>query len=238
MNRIRNQFAAEVEQLCPVLHEMYRRIGVFQKRRTERNRRLLLEQLAVVGPRLAFFKPYLQRPKQAYFDALADPSLGISDRIVALDVAVGAMHIDFPMARAYMHRESRRLREVLAACRLCPEQLRSSPPDAGDGALVTGIGASPGVVVGAAHIARRTSDYRRLPEGAILVTTMPRPEFIEHLRVLAGIVTDQGSSLCHAAIVARELHLPCVVGTDRATKRIKTGWRIRVDGSAGTVTRT
>lgn len=237
MNRIRKQFAREVELLCPILHETYRRIGMFQKNRTARNERWLLAQLERVAPHLAFFQAYVPRPKRAYFDALADASLPISDRIVALDVAVGALHIEFPVRRAYMHAESRRLREVLDASRLGEADADFNPAAISPAALVSGVGASPGVVVARAHVARRSSEYRRLPAGTILVTTAPRPEFIESIRSVIGMVTDQGGWLCHAAIVARELRVPCVVGTRHATRRIKTGWPIRLDGSAGEVTR-
>jgi phosphoenolpyruvate synthase/pyruvate phosphate dikinase len=56
------------------------------------------------------------------------------------------------------------------------------------------------------------------------------------LHLVAGIVTDHGSHACHAAIVAREMGFPAVVGTVNATTRIETGDRIRLDGSKGEVT--
>lgn len=237
MNRIRKEFARQVEQLLPALHETYRRIGVYQKNCTDRNRRRLLEQLEIVVPLLAFFRAYVPRPKRGYFLALPDESLELSDRIIALDVAVGSLHIEFAVPRAYMHQESRRLREVLEASRLSSEDAGFDPEAVSPDALVAGIGACPGVAVGPAFVARRQSDYRRLPARAILVAPATRPELIHTLSRAAGIVTDAGGMLCHAAIVARQRHLPCVVGTGRATRLIKTGWRIRIDGSTGQVTR-
>ncbi|HJN17346.1 MAG TPA: PEP-utilizing enzyme [Armatimonadota bacterium] len=238
MNRIRKQFGREVEALCPVLHETYARVGAFQTNRTPRNEERLLAQLDEVAPLLEFFRPWVPGPKQAYFMALAEELLDISDRIIALDVAVGALHIDFPMERAYMHRESRRLREVLEMCRVSDDDLATDPLAGRSDALLTGIPASPGVALGTAAIASKTSDYRNLQRGSILVTTMPRPEFVEHLQAVKGIVTDTGGRLCHAAIVARELRVPCVVGTERATRRIKPGWQISVNGTTGEVRRT
>lgn len=236
MNRIRKAFANEVERLLPVLHETYRRVAAFQRRRTARNARRLLKQLDAAAPMLAFFRPYVQPAKQAYFVALADASLDVSDRIVALDVAVGSMHIAFAVERAYMHRESARLREVLAACR---RDDGDDPGTAQDrpGALVQGIPASPGVGTGRAFVARRSGDVTRVPDGAVLVARMTRPELVHRMTSVAGIVTDEGGALCHAAIIARELGVPCVVGTRVATQRIATGWPIRVDGSTGEVTR-
>jgi pyruvate,water dikinase len=70
-----------------------------------------------------------------------------------------------------------------------------------------------------------------------MVTARARPEMIGPARSAAGIVTDGGGALSPAAILARELALPCVVWTRCATWRIESGWRIRVDGSTGAVTR-
>ena len=84
--------AKEVEELCPILHETYRRIGMFHKNRTARNEQLVLDQLEAAAPLLAFFRSYVPGRKQPYFLALSDNSLPISDRIVALDVAVGGNH--------------------------------------------------------------------------------------------------------------------------------------------------
>jgi len=235
MNRIRRQFAAELERLLPALHETYRCVGVFQKGRTPRNEERLLDQFGSVAPLLAFYRPYVPRRKRAYFDALADTSLDTSDRIVALDMAVGAMHIKFAVERAYMHQESARLREVLEACRVSDTGAHLPANDGG--ALVTGLGASPGVAVGRAHLTERAEDCRCLPPGTIVVARMTRPELIEGLRPVAGIVTDLGGTLCHAAIIARELGIPCVVGTCWATQRIRPGWMIRLDGSTGSVAR-
>jgi pyruvate,water dikinase len=52
---------------------------------------------------------------------------------------------------------------------------------------------------------------------------------------MAGIITDTGGSLCHAAVVSRELRIPCVVGTQHATKTLKNKWRVEVDGTQGIV---
>ena len=233
MNRIRKAFKAEVEALAPLLHETYRRVGIFQKNRNERNERLLLSQLDVVAPHLDFFRPHVPDRKQGYFLALANPSLDVSDRIIALDVAVGALHIEFPVERAYMHQESDRLRTVLEESRWH----EADAPRAGTTASVSGTGAATGVVTATAYVATRTSDFRRIPPGAVLVTTAPRPELVSGLHDLVALVAERGGMLSHAAIVSRELGIPCVVGATNATRRIRTGQLVTVDGAAGTVKR-
>jgi phosphoenolpyruvate synthase/pyruvate phosphate dikinase len=237
MAKIRTLFRTEIEALLPVLHETYRRVGVFQKNRTGRHEGSLQSQLELVGERLAIFVEYLQPTKQAYYHALRDTSLSISDRIVALDTFVGMMHIEFAMERAYMHAESPALRRVLEQSRQSVDDVVSVGDDSVDGLLVRGIPASPGAATGKAALIRRNSDYRRLPANSVVVAHMTRPELIMGIERIAAIVTDIGGSLCHAAIIARERGIPCVVGTEKATQVIRSKTMVTVDGTSGEVTR-
>lgn len=234
-NKIRAFFAREVENLLPVLHETYRLIGTYQKGRQLHEQEKLRVQLDLVGEQLAFFKPYLQAPKRPYFDALCDSSLSTKDRIIALDTAVGAMHIEFAIPRAYMHQESKALRRVLEQSRI--SDLDEIAPPSDDENIVTGLAASLGIGTGKAFLVRRPSDYRRLPSGCIVVAHMTRPEISMSIDKIAGIVTDLGGSLCHAAIIAREFHIPCVVGTQTATQKIVQRTLVCVDGDRGQITR-
>ncbi len=233
-NKIRAHFKSEVDALLPILHETYRLIGLFQSDRNRRNERELLGQLDQVGQRLAFFKPLLQIPKQPYFDAVLERDLPISDRIIALDTAVGAMHIEFAMPRAYMHRESQALRQVLEASRHNAADDVREVETAND-ALLSGLAASPGIATGKAFLVRKNADYRRLPSGSIIVAEMTRPELVAQIGKVAGIVTDHGGSLCHAAILAREYGLPCIVGTRQATALIRSKNLLRINGSSGQI---
>jgi len=235
VNTIRENFKREVAALLPILHETYRRIGRFQKNRTERNERAALRQLRAAGETLAFFKPLVPRKKQPYFDAVLNESLSPSDRIISLDIAVGAMHIEFSMPRAYMHREGEELRRALELSRHVESDATGRAADPASDLLVSGIGASPGFVTGKAALIRRTSDYRRLPSGSIVVAKMTRTDMMVGVEKIAGIVTDIGGSLCHAAIIAREIGIPCVVGTETATQVIAERQMVSVNGGDGTV---
>jgi phosphohistidine swiveling domain-containing protein len=234
VNEIRKRFAAEVEKLYPALHETYRRIGIYQKNRSDRNAAKLEQQLAAVAPLVQFFQPYVPGQKQAYFAALVSPHLQLSDRIVALDIAIGALHVDFPAERAYAHRESARLQQVVAAARPVGNTGAAERP--GD-AYLTGEPASPGVAKGPVHLASVSSSYRRAPSGAVLVAASPRPELLATLSDAAAIVAERPGQLSHAAIIARELGVPCVVGVTGATKRLKETWIVSVDGNTGAVYR-
>jgi pyruvate,water dikinase len=101
--------------------------------------------------------------------------------------------------------------------------------------LVHGLGASPGRASGLVRVLESPSDEASMKSGEILVTHMTSPDWVPIMRRAAAIVTDAGGMTSHAAIVARELGLPCIVGARDATGVLATGTMVTVDGSAGTV---
>jgi pyruvate,water dikinase len=116
------------------------------------------------------------------------------------------------------------------------EQLKSWSEPAGSGNELRGFGASPGVVEGIAHVVRGVDEISTIREGEILVCPVTAPSWAPIFGKIKAAVSDIGGAMSHAAIVAREYGLPAVVGTGHATKRIKTGQRVRVDGTTGIVT--
>ena len=101
--------------------------------------------------------------------------------------------------------------------------------------IVTGKGASPGLASGKAQIVGSAKEISKVDQGEILITSMTTPDFVPAMRKAIAIVTDEGGVTSHAAIVSRELGVPCIVGTDEASKKIKTGQVITVDGQKGLV---
>ncbi len=101
--------------------------------------------------------------------------------------------------------------------------------------LVKGFGASPGIAGGRARLLRSAGEMESLRAGEVLVTTMTTPDMVPAMARAAAIVTDEGGMTCHAAIVSRELGVPCVVGTRTGTKSIADGAEVSVDGKAGAV---
>ncbi len=83
---------------------------------------------------------------------------------------------------------------------------------------IKGVSASSGVVIGKAKIVKDIKDGYKIKKGDILVTGMTRPHWMPFIKKAAGIVTDEGGITCHAAIVARELGIPCIIATKVATK--------------------
>lgn len=101
--------------------------------------------------------------------------------------------------------------------------------------LVRGTPACSGQADGRARIIFHRGEFQKFKSGDILVTTMTHPEFMTLMKQASAIVTDEGGMTCHAAIISRELGVPCVIGTKVATKVFKDGDRIEVDATKGVV---
>ena len=101
--------------------------------------------------------------------------------------------------------------------------------------LISGAPASPGMASGPVRIVSDASQIDRIRSGDILVAAMTTPDFVPAMKRAAAIVTDRGGRTAHAAIVSRELGIPCVVGTGQATSILTEGQIISVDGSTGKI---
>ena len=101
--------------------------------------------------------------------------------------------------------------------------------------LLTGNKASPGLASGPVKIVHDPSEIDKVIKGDVLVTSMTTPDFVPAMKRAVAIITDRGGRTSHAAIVSRELGIPCVVGTERATEVLKEGQIVTVDGSQGKV---
>lgn len=98
-----------------------------------------------------------------------------------------------------------------------------------------GFGAQTGRIVGRARIIAGSYEFDKLRAGDILVAPMTSVDFTPLFEIVGGIVTDEGGITCHAAVIARERGIPCVIGTRTATSFIKDGDTVCVDGSQGCV---
>jgi len=107
------------------------------------------------------------------------------------------------------------------------EELSSTGP-------LVGLGVSPGVAEGVARVVLDPSESELLP-GEILVCSITDPSWSSYFLIAAGVVIDVGGPLSHGAIVARELGIPCVINTVDGTRRLRSGDRLRIDGSSGQV---
>lgn len=109
--------------------------------------------------------------------------------------------------------------------------------------ILKGIPANRGKAIGRVRIVsgdtindkQLLKELSKVKRGDILVTTMTRPLFVVVMRKIKALITDRGGILCHAAMVAREFNLPCIVNTIRATRVLKNRQKILVDGDKGIV---
>jgi phosphohistidine swiveling domain-containing protein len=117
-----------------------------------------------------------------------------------------------------------------------PERFYQEAVDAGpvDG-RITGIAGSPGVVEGTARVVMTVDQFDEVRDGDVLVCQMTNPAWVVLFTKIAALVTDTGGVTSHPAVLSREFGIPAVIGTSVATDRIRTGDRLRVDGSTGVV---
>ncbi len=100
---------------------------------------------------------------------------------------------------------------------------------------VKGATGSPGKARGPARIVHTNLGLHKVRDGDVLIAHMTRQDFVPYLRHVVALVTDEGGIGCHAAIIARELRIPCIVGTRTATSAFRDGDPVEVDADAGTV---
>jgi pyruvate, water dikinase len=101
--------------------------------------------------------------------------------------------------------------------------------------ILEGLAASPGIAYGKIKIIEDLKDLQKIIPGDVLVTKMTNPDMVVTMQKSAAIVTDEGGLTAHAAIVSREMGIPCVVGTQEATTKLKEGEIITVDGFTGKI---
>jgi pyruvate,water dikinase len=101
--------------------------------------------------------------------------------------------------------------------------------------LARGLAASPGIAAGKVISIKDINEISRVKDGDILVTGMTNPDMVPAMRKAAAVVTDEGGRTCHAAIVSRELGIPCIVGTKNGTETLTDNMVVTVDATRGVV---
>jgi len=101
--------------------------------------------------------------------------------------------------------------------------------------ILKGQAASPGLASGPVRKILSAKEINKIEKGDVLVAPMTSPDFVPAMKKVVAIITDKGGQTSHAAIVSRELGLPCIVGTETATKDLKNNQIITIDGSLGEI---
>ena len=160
----------------------------------------------------------------ATWDEIVDDTVKREDLVARKQICV--IHWDEQGTHVYMGKEATRINAEASEY-----LLRGQGADQ----AISGFIACPGKVVGRAVVVLDPSQAPPMKVGDILVTMMTRPEFLPLMHIASAFVTDEGGITSHAAIVAREMKKPCIIGTKIATKLIKTGQIIEVDAEKGIV---
>jgi pyruvate,water dikinase len=163
-----------------------------------------------------------------HWQDIVDKRRAIIEKFAEWDapIAIGPMpeHLEDPAVQMLWGITS----ETLESWSMHPDEVKENE--------IHGFAASPGVVEGIARVLKNVNDIGQVREGDILVSPVTTPSWGPVFPKIKAAVSDIGGTMSHAAIVAREYGMPAVVGTGRATKRITTGQRLRVDGDNGIVT--
>ncbi|RLK62744.1 phosphoenolpyruvate synthase [Atopobacter sp. AH10] len=101
--------------------------------------------------------------------------------------------------------------------------------------ILKGLPASPGIGRGKVRVIQHMSEIGNVQEGEVLVAGMTNPDMVPAMKKAAALVTDEGGRTCHAAIVSRELQIPCIVGTKNATTLLQNNQMVTVDAKRGVV---
>jgi len=97
------------------------------------------------------------------------------------------------------------------------------------------MAASKGVAKCPVCIVKSVKDCHKVKNGDVIVAVMTRPDYVPAMKKAAAVVTNEGGVTCHAAIVSRELGIPCVIGTKIATEVLKDGMMVEVNANHGVV---
>lgn len=223
---IREDALADVGLAWPLLRRMLFELG-----------QRLVDSAVIAGPADVFWLRH-QELRSAVEFGLAGPGAPAAVTIAGADRPVRADAVE---ERRMLWRGQAKA----AAPQLLPESrwmerafgsMMPGRPQDQTGDVIKGAGASPGQVSAPARVLRGPEDFARMVPGDVLVARITTPAWTSLFAMASAVVTDVGGPLSHSSIVAREYGIPAVLGTGVATQRIASGWQIRVDGDAGTVT--
>jgi pyruvate,water dikinase len=101
--------------------------------------------------------------------------------------------------------------------------------------ILTGLTANKGKILGEVFVIDESKEISKFKSGSILVCRLTNPAYVPAMAEAIGIITDIGGITSHAAIVARELGVPCVVGTKNGSEKLQTGQKILLDADNGAI---
>ncbi len=178
-----------------------------------------------IGRRMGFVRRDVSFLQQVEVIGFLEGKIKISKAIIAQRKKGFVLYLD--KKKKFICLVGDDMKRALKLFKLLPEEEKFKE--------LVGTVASGGKVTGRVIIVRGVKDLSKVKKGNILVAPSTHPDYVPAMRRAAAIVTDEGGITSHAAIVSREFGIPCIVGTKNATKFLKDGDRIEVDGIEGLV---
>jgi len=222
------------------LQYAYSAIERFQRNREDSGaERSMIEAIVSVNQYLSQFKPYIPAYKQRFFEIVEHhDSLGLSTRdlIMTFDRAVYELHTrlekDHRLADD-LGNWSPLMTDLLNNRREIEELADREDGREAEDFVTAGLTVVGGWVRGAALKIESRADWSTVAPGSIILARMTTPDIILAIEQIAGIVTEQGGRVCHAAVLAREYGIPCVVGCGRFMDGVEQGTMLVLDASSG-----
>lgn len=244
MNTIRKLLELHLDEIRDCLDRAYQSIEQFQLDRNNAQLETnMIDQIMQAEKTLAIFKPYIPEYKQRYFNILNQYShLGLTTRdiIMTFDRMVYELHTRLEKnmtSSPDMQAWSPLMKAVLDGRRAIPDQQRILTAQDNLEFITSGKTVVGGYVQSSCTIMEDYSSIENIKQGDILVSRMTTPDIICAFDRISGIVTEQGGLFCHAAVVAREFNIPCVVGCGDFINNVKNGETIILDADNGIVLR-
>ena len=241
MNTLRKAMEREIEELKPVLFATYNAIVKYQESRTHKDRKKLRKLIRETAQKMKPFVSHIPEYKQKFIKgllALDETKISIREEIFLLDEAVAEMHIRLRRDRTQIEKNQPWTEDLLKLLDNKRNQgLVEKNNEQKDGNIpdkIKGMGTETGKIEGNVQILDRNS-FSQLKRDRILVTQMTSPDLFSYFGRLSGIITEQGGRLCHAAILAREFDIPCVVGCVNVTKILKDGQKVKLNSESGEI---
>ncbi|ADZ84112.1 PEP-utilizing enzyme [Cellulosilyticum lentocellum] len=241
MNTVRKLLQTNSQEIKEKLDQAYTSIAFFQNNRAlEDAKAKMTQHILEVTILLDQFKPYIPEYKQRYFDIVMNhKQLGLSTRdlIMSFDQMVFELHTRLEKNLSN-HQElqawSPLMREILDVRRQITGNSVKHESDASQ-FVTSGLSVVSGCVKAHVAIIEDMEDLKNIHSGCIIASRMTTPDFMIAIHKISGIITEQGGRLCHAAILAREYNIPCIVGCGTFINQLTENEVLILDADNGIV---
>ena len=244
MNTVRKLLEFNYDEIKDVLNRTYNSIELFQKNREDSSLEAEMKNNIMSAAKiLEIFKPHIPIYKQKYFDILENYnklSMTPRDMIMTFDRMVYELHSRLGKNLSNsteLQAWSPLMMEILDGRRTIPNITEHDSNKVNLEFITSGLTVVNGYIKSSCKIIKCNSDLQRVNHGDIVISRMTTPDIIAVFHKIAGIATEQGGQLCHAAVIAREFNIPCIVGCGKFINGITDEENLILDANNGIIYR-